>query len=263
MPGRILWSSRAVFAAVVCMSLVSAASAGEILTLAHTDSYAFTPSNFNADPLGQVMGEFMLPKFDPSLGNLQMVEITMSLNSAGFSQIKIDSERADYGYGQHLMAGGYLMSQFPYIGPDTTWTTVSQGVLLYGSKSFAELGVDSDDTPDFTGSDSASKSGSLLVGKSDGATINPMPDFVGPANYNPAFIEYIHWPGDYPNISGTSFLAASAMVSPYYSDVERQLYNGNVDISATVTYTYEVPEPATMSLLALGVMAMIRRRRTA
>jgi hypothetical protein len=263
MPKRMTWLCCAVVVAVAGGSFVSVASAGEILTLTHTDSYAFTSSNFNAAPLGGVTGQFMLPKFDPDLGDLQKVEITMSMDSVGLSQIRIDSENPDFGYGQILMAGGYLSAQFPYIGPDTAWTTTQQGVLLYGSKSHVELGVDDDVNPNFTGPDSALHSGPQYVSKSDGATINPQPGHVGPVNSNPAFFEYVQWPDESLNIRDTWFAAASATVSPYYDDVARQLTNGDVDISATVTYTYEVPEPGTLSLLALGGLAMLRRRRKA
>ncbi|MBN1555093.1 MAG: hypothetical protein JXA11_10125 [Phycisphaerae bacterium] len=245
------------------MVFISSMQADEIETITYSEEYSFTASDFNSQQYGYIGGMFLLPRFDTSMGHLQQVEFVMTLVSGSWSQIQIDSERADFGYGQHLTAGGWFLYSYPYIGEETAWTTVPYGGILHGKGAeFHELSIDTDDTPDFIGTDAASISGSLgMMSKSDGSTITPLPDFPGPDNENPAFIEYIQHPNEDPNITNTWFEVASSMCSPYYDDVVRTRTNGNVTIRGEVKYTYEVPEPVSLSLFGFIGTVLLRRRR--
>ncbi len=258
--GHLMRKERAA-ALVLVGPFVAGALAGPIETISFYDSRSYTSGQFDTVPPGNILWEaFMLPRFDPSMGQLQEVTITVGLLSGGFSVSRMDNE-APHSDGTHMFAGGYIMTNIPFANEMSGWVPMGMGALLYGSTSgIVDLTEDTDPGgPDFVGTDAATHSGMLLSPKYESATTTPLPGFPGPGNENPAFIGFIEEDG--LNFIEMPFYVASAMVSPIHENIERQFSNSNVSVQAEVRYTYEVPGPGAVSLALLSLTALSGSRR--
>ncbi len=208
----------------VCAVLMLSSSS----VLADTVSYDTTFSGISVGSSSSVS----LSKFDPSLGPLQSVLLTLEANTSGGS-ITWDNESASE---THVTLG--IGATVTATGPDALAVVA---IPLQTGES--DVLADEDGDPDFTGDDAFTvSSGTGEDSDSDYAT-----------NFSP----YIG-AGETFNVSLASIVETSVATSGGQGDSTSSgwVYGGKV----TVTYTY-TPEPAAMSLVAVGGLALLRRRR--
>lgn len=246
-----------VLLSVVLLPGLGEARAGDILTLTYEhDNVVHLAEDFGL-PEYLTYGAFSFPQFDPSLGYLMQITGTAKIVHAQYSGVEADNEEnPHYGgqaYQEYFTAGGFFelrLTKVPH-------PSQAAGFSINGGTSSKYLEADNElggGAADFMGTDY----GSYWAG--------PTYNLSGSSSVVPEVpIEYA---ADDPYIGhyvGTGSVdvdyRVESCIIAYVTRCEKKYHFGDVTVDATLQYTYEVPEPATLSLLAVGVFAVIRRKR--
>jgi hypothetical protein len=206
---------------------------------AHAASISYYASDSGATP---VSSDFAVSKFDTSLGTLLSVQLEVTGNSFGGSN-EVDNESTSGGNATLTIATDML-----FTGPGALIVLVLPQEVDSGV-----LGADSDATPDYTGSDWFKLTGSsssdyqfdYLTSVAGGGT-----DDV--STYEGIGTVQFDWAASVNTSNSIDVAPTAAYTMPT-----------TFDFDATVTYTYDaiIPEPATLSLLAMGLGSVIWIRR--
>ncbi len=217
-----------IITAVVMLCSVSMASAA---TLSYSTS-------FGPDAVTSVGYNKPLPQFNPALGTLDSVTIELYVLNSG-SSLLWDNES--------LIPTAVTLS----IGATVTATAPSTLVVVaVPLQTGGPTGVTADEIPDDGAGDFAGPDYFGIFGgtgndtQSNQLLINLGP-YIGTGNFNT-------WIESVANVIIETTGGESGAISSDAGDFE-----GTIE----VTYDYTVPEPATMSLLAVGSLAMLKRRR--
>ena len=202
-------------------------------------SYNTSYTGVGAVSPSSVIGQ--LQKFDSSLGTLTYVSLT--LNSTTYAgTLTWDNESA-------VVTDVELK-----IGAEVTASTLG-GLLVTiatplqaGSQS--AVGADDDASPDFVGSDSFTLSGNtgndIQTNGSSSASV--LTAFTASGT-------------EYFDVYLGSILKKTVSTTGGYG--AEQYTAGVTDGTVTVCYTYTVPEPATIAMLGIGCLGLIKRRKAA
>ncbi len=216
-------------------------------SVAYATSSPIVQTKYYDDEVINISDTMTFDKFDPALGTLNYVKLTLSLEvvSGGFVADNDSTSPATVSYTWLIVAG--LISSDVFISPAVGFT-MSDTVL-----------VSLDGDPDYDGTndpqaaiiDGTAPDGHVLdiTGESDsssqfmavGAAMN---SYIGPGTFDIDLTAIRDF-----EISGGS-------------GVEGGYTNMLADGFVEVEYCYTVPEPMTMSLLALGGLAVVRRKRS-
>jgi hypothetical protein len=222
---------RAVLILTVVLASALAVQAAPI-ELVKTVSYGSLPI-----PTGSPDPTVSVDQFDPSLGTLLSVKLEL-LSYAVNGSIEFDNE-SQTGGEVTLLVGGDVTATAPNA------LTV---VTLPRQTHTGSVGADDESgtgNADFAGSDWLPMPNSVTGFDSDSATLtNPalFTPYIGTGQFNVTIV--------------------ASFVAGYLADISGQTQSteGNTYGEVKVTYEY-IPEPATMALLSLGGLAMLRRRR--
>ena len=242
----------------VVLQPIGSAEAGEIKTLTYqTGNILHQAGGFDL-PNSHTYGVFQFPQFDPSQGYLMQIEGTATIVNAQWSRVQADNEEiinqsSGQAYMEYFTAGGYLrlgLSDHP---------TQDTLIEIWGGK--ASIYLEDDNEPgggaaDFAGTDYGSFSAGPTLNKSDSA-IATVEVPIEHAQDDP-------WIGHYvgTGMVDVDYLVESAIIA-YVARCEKIYTFGDVTVSGTIEYTYEVPEPATLGMLILGGLLMLGHKRSA
>jgi len=224
---------------ICCLLMAGTASAATISalpTIVQTGNFSGTPNYTNAMTFNQ---------FDTTLGVLQSIEVAVSMTKYA-GTLTLDNDGVDPASGNYLFGVGGAISSVDVALLDGASQPVVAALAAVAGNAFSLAGNVGDVAGDF---DPAAPDGLIYTG----TTLNDADSgFIGNAFF-----------GAY---KGTSTYDISMAASQFVdfggvSGIEFAVTPQTADGTVIVTYTYEVPEPATMSLLALGGLAMLRRRR--
>jgi len=213
---------------VVLLALVVVAPAASADTI--SNSAAFGPTGVAFSGLTRD-----LQKFDPTLGTLEKVTLTLSA-SAYAGSIAWDNEASitsdvDLGIGAELTAASMANLVL---------------VVIPMQEGSANVDADNDGTADFLGTDAFAVTGGSGSDSDFDETILPadLLAFTGPGTFQVEISSQVN-----------TYLSTNGGYGPI------DPIPGMTDGSVMVTYEYNVPEPTTMVLLAVGGMGVLARRR--
>ncbi len=240
----------------VVLQPIGSAEAGEIKTLTYQSGDILHQAGNFILPADHTYGVFQFPQFDPSLGYLMQIKGTATIVEAQWSRVQADNEESIYyggqAYGEGFWAGGYLRTG---LSDNPMENTV---IEIWGGKVFPVI-LQADNEPDdgdadFAGTDWYSYSAGPTYNVSDSA-IATLVVPIEHAQDDPYIGHYVGT-GDV----NVDYVVESCIIA-YVARCEKIYTFGDVTVSATIEYTYEVPEPATLGLLLLGGLTLLRRRR--
>ena len=211
-----------IIAGVVMLTCVSITSAATI-----SDSAPFGPTAAASAPY-----DVMLDQFDPAMGQLISVTLKLDANTFG-GTINWDNE------------GNIPTNVSLGIGAQVTATAPSAlAVVVLPLQLGAAQGIsaDNDGAPDFIGTDSFSVTGGSGSDSDNSVLLSNFAPYLGLGQFATTISSEVQ-----------NLLVTTGGFGPM------QQTPGNFDGVATVIYEY-VPEPASFSLLAIGALAITRRR---
>ena len=221
----------------VCLLLACAASAA---TITQTETYSGTPN---------LSRTFTFDEFDDLGGTLTLVsiEVLVELNIDG-GKLILDNDGDDpasgtYEFGAKSDISSTDVSLLKVVGPPTEPVVAELSSLTSGAFSLAAQTGDGTNDFDPTPPDGMQIDGGPLSDSDAGFIATSLhSQYIGTSTYD-IDLEVLQW-SDFGGVSGIEWA-----VTPVSADGE-----------VTVIYNY-VPEPASMSLLGLGGLALIRRRK--
>jgi hypothetical protein len=226
--GRRLFVARMAAAVLGMAAWVGSAAAATV-------SYSFSYGPESVPQSSHLVGT--LPLFNPALGTLTQVDLTLDA-STDSGTIAWDNES---GVATNITLG---------VGATVTVTSSVGGLAATAvplqSGSATGIAADNDGAPDFLGADSfAVTGGSGFDSDTDTITGGGVAPFYGVGTFT---------------VDGDSVLATQVITSGGFGPTQHTL--GETEGDVTVTYYYTpIPEPSTLSLLALGTVGLLGVRR--
>jgi hypothetical protein len=208
-----------------------------LLALAAVAQGGSTTHTVPYGPLSIPDGNLILvPQYDGTPGSLLSITLELLANATN-GQVEWDNE--DPVDGEVTLA---IRSEFHAIAPN-----LSLQLILPNQQATTTVTADTDGTPDYIGSDSFAVGGSSDQGQTSKTLTNTA-----------LFSPYLGAGHFHVNLSALVF----TKITTIGASGESRASNGQASGTVKVTYEWsEVPEPATMALLSLGGLAMLRRRR--
>ncbi len=229
--------TRLVVAAVACLCVSSAAMA---------DSYMVSGStSFESSLQPSVI--VSVPKFDDMGGTLTLTNVLVQFCHNGAVELQGDNDDP-FDHGQNLFVRGQMIRSWSVTGP----AGLNSGATKIVNTALVPLGPDDGDGGD-----------------------NDLFDPTGPDGHDFGLVNYatliVSHPGEptgaYSGIGTADFqftpdvLSQTLEFTPYVPDAwQLMVENPILNLEVKVTYTY-TPEPATLALVGLGALALIRRKR--
>ncbi len=220
----------------VCAVLFLTAGLASAATITQTKTFSGIPN---------ISGPLTFNKFDSSLGTLTSIQVYFTLQVNGGQLIlDNDSDSPASGIFEFGAIGNISSSDVSLI--DSATTVIPGPIEAYNSQAFS-LNANVDDGPgdyDPAGPDGLQYDGGIESGDTSGFVGSMVwGGYIGTGTYD---IDYtvIQWL-DYGSVSG---------VEVAYTPV-------SADGDVTMIYKYNIiPEPATMVLLAIGAVAILRKK---
>jgi len=244
---------------------IASASVTPVQTQTIAPAYAvWSPSTtFQGGPL-------VFDKFDPALGNLQSVNLTVSYSFTNKVSMTFTNPSAPQTISlttalpESPTVGPTITLNGPTGGPLSTLLTVSAPVVSY-TRTYGGPGQTQPQT--FSNNPSQFAPGSPFFLTPDGMPNNPTSTFTGTRTItinNPSQLALFLGSGNFG-------LPASAWFGATNRETGNNDYGSLVTyagLSVSLSYTYAVPEPQSLALLGLGTGGMLlvghrRRRRLA
>lgn len=234
--------------------------AGPILTVTYSSGDVLYPAGgFTHTPHYYLSGQFALPQFDTSWGRLLEVKATPELVRGDWGKAEADNEESIHysgdAYREYFSVAGYFRGA---LLDQAHWPVVDYWEIkgLTGSR---DLDADNEQPhprpADFMGTDYGMFSGGPVFNRKEVLTLLPeMPPGV-PQEADPVVGKFVG--------SGTvniDYVVDSSLVV-YVDRCARRYTHGDVVVAMELRYTYDVPEPATLALVALAAPALLVRRR--
>ncbi|MGF1632779.1 MAG: choice-of-anchor E domain-containing protein [Phycisphaerae bacterium] len=216
-------------------ALCAAATLSVLATAAQAATVTFGPILFDNGGLDYTAGSngsFSMPQFDPGLGTLLSVTVEVTGNSFGGSNA-LDNQSAQAGEASVTIGSNIFVT-----GPSSLLILTQPSETNSGP-----VAADDGGPIDFIGPDAISVVGTSSTDTDSDLLTTSLSPYIGLGSVIFNFSSFVN-------------TANSATVSPTFSTTSPPSFN----FTATVTYEY-IPEPTGLSLLALGALPMVRRRR--